>query len=106
MHAARHRVLPGGKLSVAARALDKHAARSAEGWFWGTVSGNDRQKNAAAERVLDAILDDPPWWNVFGHYRQGTVFEARRPTGHGARWAHGGKAFIGFLEPFEKGPAG
>ena len=26
--------------------------------------------------------------------------EARGPSGHGARWAHGGREFIGFLEPF------
>jgi len=30
------------------------------------------------------------------------VFEARLPTGHGARWGHGGEEFIGFLEPFDE----
>jgi hypothetical protein len=90
---------PTDKLSVAGRALAKHAARST-GTFWGTVSGSADDKNAAARRLLQRILDEATWWNVFGHFKHVTVFEARVPTGHGARWGHGGEEFIGFLEPF------
>jgi hypothetical protein len=92
---------PGGKLSVAARAWAKHAPRSGSK-FWGTVTGGDVEKTAAARRLLETILDGATWWNVFGHFQHGTVYEARLPSGHGARWGHGGRTFIGFLEPFAK----
>lgn len=91
----------GKVLSVAGRAWAKHAPRS-ESSFWGTVSGGDAEKNAAARRLLETILDGAGWWNVFGHYAHDTVFEARLPSGHGARWGDRGTAFIGFLEPFLK----
>lgn len=89
------------RLSVAGRALAKHAHRSPSA-FWGQVSGSSDEKNAAAERMLRHLLDEATWWNVFGHFKHETVFEVRVPTGHGARWGHGGDAFIGFLEPFEE----
>jgi hypothetical protein len=91
----------GEQLSVAGRALAKHAARST-GAFWGEVTGSAADKSAAAETLLRRILDETTWWNVFGHYAHGDVFEARVATGHGARWGHGGEEFIGFLEPFEE----
>ena len=93
---------PPDRLSVAGRALAKHAAR-AGGSFWGEVTGPSEQKNAAALAVLRRILDGATWWNTFGHFEHETAFEARLPTGHGARWAHGGGEFIGFLEPFADG---
>jgi hypothetical protein len=89
----------GGGLSVVARALTKHIPRSS-GVYWGEVRGPTATKNAAAERVLLRILDETTWWNVFGHFQHEVVYEARAPSGHGARWAHGGREFIGFLEPF------
>jgi hypothetical protein len=92
---------PTRELTVAARAWTKHAPRS-ESSFWGTPSGGDADKNAAARGILETILDGATWWNVFGHYAHDTVFEARLPSGHGARWGNGGSVFIGFLEPFLK----
>lgn len=92
---------PGGVLTVAGRAWAKHAPRS-DAAFWGTVSGGDRDKNAASMALIERILDGATWTNVFGHYLHGTVFEARLPSGHGARWGQGGAEFIGFLEPFTK----
>jgi hypothetical protein len=89
------------RLSVAARALSKHAPRST-GTFWGKVAGSVDDKNATAGRLLEQILDQTTWWNVFGHYKHVLVYEARVATGHGARWGHGGDEFIGFLEPFEE----
>jgi hypothetical protein len=89
----------GGGLTVVARALTKHVPR-AGGVFWGEVRGSAADKNAAANRVLERVLDDTTWWNVFGHFQHVVVYEARVPSGHGARWAHGGGVFIGFLEPF------
>jgi hypothetical protein len=57
----------------------------------------------AARAVLERILDEQTWWNVFGHFQHEVVYEARVPSGHGARWVKGVAAFIGFLEPFLKG---
>jgi hypothetical protein len=94
--------LPGDPLSVAGRALAKHAARCT-GAFWGSVTGSTAEKNAAAEVLLRRILDEATWWNVFGHFTHGSVFEARVPSGHGTRWGNGGEEFIGFLEPFDEG---
>jgi transcriptional regulator len=93
---------PTDKLSVAGRALAKHAVR-ATGSFWPKVTGPAEQKNATALEVLQRILDGATWWNVFGHFEHVTVYEARLPSGHGGRWAHGGGEFIGFLEPFAEG---
>src|SRR5262249_1791340 len=92
---------PGDPLSVAGRALAKHAVRGT-GSFWGSVTGSTAEKNAAAEALLVRILDEATWWNVFGHFAHGDVFEARVPSGHGARWGNGGEEFIGFLEPFDE----
>jgi hypothetical protein len=92
---------PADKLSIAGRALAKHAVRSTS-TFWGTVTGSTEEKNAAARATLERILDGATWWNTFGHFKHVPVFEARVPTGHGARWGHGGDEFIGFLEPFEE----
>jgi hypothetical protein len=90
---------PADGLTVAARALSKHVHRS-PGAFWGTVGGTVADKNAAARAVLERILDEQTWWNVFGHFQHEVAYEARVPSGHGARWAQGGAEFIGFLEPF------
>lgn len=92
---------PNDPLTVVARALAKHCHRSTEA-FWGTTSGPTAVRNAQAERVLRSILAGRTWWNVFGHFAHETVFEARLPTGHGARWGAGGTKFIGFLEPFDE----
>jgi hypothetical protein len=89
-------------LSVAARALTKHVGRiGGTGDFWGQVTGTIDQKNSAALAIVERILDQTTWWNVFGHCKHEHVFEARVSSGHGARWAHTGDELIGFVEPFE-----
>ena len=97
---ATARFNPHDELTVAARALAKHAHRSPDR-FWGEVSGPTAVRNAQAIEVLTRVLTGRTWWNVFGHFAHDTVFEARLPTGHGARWGHDGTEFIGFLEPFD-----
>jgi hypothetical protein len=93
---------PADRLTVAARALSKHAHRSPEA-FWGDpVRGSVAEKNARAVEMLNRILDNATWWNVFGHFAHELVYEARVPSGHGARWGFGGDEFIGFLEPFDE----
>lgn len=91
---------PHDELTVAARAMAKHAHRSTDR-FWGEVSGPTAVRNAQAFEVLTRILAGRTWWNVFGHFAHDTVFEARLPTGHGARWGDDGSELIGFLEPFD-----
>jgi hypothetical protein len=92
---------PADQLTVAARALTKHVPR-AGGVFWGEVRGSVAEKNARAVQLLETILDVATWWNVFGHFQHDVVYEARVPSGHGARWGFGGNEFIGFLEPFDE----
>jgi hypothetical protein len=94
---------PTDPLTVAARALAKHAHRSPDR-FWGVAGGSVADKNREAAARIDHILDRATWWNVFGHFAHETVFEARVPSGHGARWAQDGRQFIGFLEPFGARP--
>jgi hypothetical protein len=91
---------PADPLTVAARALTKHVHRSPLA-FWGEVRGTAEEKNALALRHLDTILDGTTWWNVFGHFKHELVYEARLPSGHGARWGKLGDEFVGFLEPFD-----
>jgi hypothetical protein len=98
---ANLRHCPPDRLTVAGRALTKHVHRSPEA-FWGEVRGSAEEKNTAAVNVINRILDNPTWWNVFGHFQHEVVYEARVPTGHGARWGHAGGEFIGFLEPFDE----
>src|SRR5262249_17815533 len=92
---------PADHLTVAARALTKHVPR-AGGGVWGEVRGSVAGKNARASQLLTAIRDNATWWNVFGHFQHELVYEARAPSGHGARWGFGGRDFIGFLEPFDE----
>lgn len=100
--AAAHRLHgEGDSLTVAGRALTKHVPRSTEA-FWGEVRGPTAVKNERAGQLLDRILDQATWWNVFGHFQHETVYEVRVPTGHGARWGREGEEFIGFLEPFDE----
>lgn len=96
--AAAEAIFSGG-LSAAGREWTKHTQRSGDA-FWGTITGNDAYKNKKAMEFIQRILNEATWWNVFGHFRHGTVFEARLPSGHGARWGNDGTTFIGFLEPF------
>lgn len=92
---------PGEDLTVMARALAKHAHRSPDR-FWGTPTGPSSTQNGRAAALVCEILVEKTWWNVFGHFQHDTVYEARLPSGHGARWGAAGTTFIGFLEPFNE----
>ncbi len=95
---------PTDPLTVAARALAKHAARNPDPW-WGKVTGTVPQKNEAARQILEKLLEAPTWWNCFGHYKHEVVYEVRVRTGHGARWGLASLELIGFLEPFTAPPS-
>lgn len=97
LESASKRFNEADELSVAGRALTKHEGRSDDP-FWPKPTGSPSDKNSTALQLLESILDNPTWWNVFEHYSHDVVYEARLPSGHGARWGHDGTEFIGFLE--------
>ncbi len=102
LHAAGARP-DGGPLTVAARALEKHAGRGT-GSFWGPIRGSAEEKNRLAAHAVARVLDGATWWNVFPLGGR-VVYEARVPSGHGARWAVPDVSFVGLVESFVP-PAG
>jgi len=99
---------PHDSLTVAGRARCKHAHRGSQDSFFGEVTGGTREKNEAAESVLDKILREAAWINI--HKSTGIeeiVLEVRVAAGYGARWTAGWSTtpvkptdvfFRGFLE--------
>ncbi|PKU70156.1 hypothetical protein MA16_Dca010276 [Dendrobium catenatum] len=93
----------GSTLTDAARSLAKHVHRSSEEW-WGSFRG-DSEKNRLASEIVNHLLNECCWMNVYDIQTHNRVFEIRIHEGYGARWSHdGSKAFsfqfIGFLEPY------
>eukprot|EP00762_Andalucia_godoyi_P006926 ANDGO_08262.mRNA.1 hypothetical protein len=102
-------------LTVAGRALSKHAHRDASTAFWGVIRGPASAVSNAAEGVLRRILGAPAWFNLHKLPHDESVFEIRDPGGYGARWvilpsvqdpadvaqltACSTVSFRGFLEP-------
>ncbi|XP_042984725.1 uncharacterized protein LOC122313629 isoform X1 [Carya illinoinensis] len=89
----------GCTLTHGARALEKHANRSSSK-YWGTLKGNDSDKNKLAMDVIRHLIADCGWLNVHIVPPHGVVFEIRVADGYGARWSKDGSEFIGFLEPY------
>ena len=111
--------MPGDQLSVAGRALAKHAPRNPE--FWGQVTGTAEEKNAAAVAMIGRLRRReegerrhlrPRVVGVGAQRRVGAVrlsdddvvehgfVSGTITTGHGARWSRDGRSFVGFVEPF------
>ena len=86
------------RLTVAAKALSKHANRSE---FWGEVKGKTDTKNREAIEIVVRIIDEQTWWNKYRHSRDEIIFEIRVASGHGCRWNGDGSKFIGFVEPVD-----
>ncbi|QCE09103.1 uncharacterized protein LOC114183748 [Vigna unguiculata] len=86
-------------LSHGARALAKHACRSASS-YWGSLNGNDSNKNRLAKDAINRLIAHCCWLNVHIVPPHGVVFEIRVADGYGARWNEDGSKFIGFLEPY------
>lgn len=87
--------------SKAARAREKHIARNNENSFWGTITGSPAEKEQASKMIVQKIIAEKTWWNVFFHYKHAAVYEVRVASGEGIRWKQEGLELIGFLEPFE-----
>lgn len=86
-------------LTDGARALAKHACRSSSG-YWGSLVGNDSNKNRLAVDVINNLIAHCCWMNIHTVAPHGVVFEIRVVDGYGARWTEDGSKFIGFLEPY------
>ncbi|XP_020676855.2 uncharacterized protein LOC110095591 isoform X3 [Dendrobium catenatum] len=89
----------GSTLTDAARSLAKHVHRSSEEW-WGSFRGGDSEKNRLASEIVNHLLNECCWMNVYDIQTHNRVFEIRIHEGYGARWSHDGSKFIGFLEPY------
>ncbi|CAL8090802.1 unnamed protein product [Calicophoron daubneyi] len=89
---------PRSKLTVCARALDKHAVRDSTK-FWGETGGTEESKNARALEKVNFLLDNATWINI--HQLPGAIptIEIRIPEGYGVRFDYKPLAFRGFLEP-------
>ncbi|KAH0460283.1 hypothetical protein IEQ34_010946 [Dendrobium chrysotoxum] len=88
----------GSTITEAARSLAKHVHRSSEEW-WGSFRG-DSEKNRLASEIVNHLLNECCWMNVYDIQTHNRVFEIRIHEGYGARWSHDGSKFIGFLEPY------
>ncbi|HZZ48848.1 MAG TPA: hypothetical protein VFE65_18370 [Pseudonocardia sp.] len=80
-------------LTRVARALQKHAGREGS-VFSRKFDGTPAERNAAAKRVLDEIMNDPKVRTTTGS----NVTDIRDSTNRGVRFSNDGK-FMGFLEP-------
>ncbi len=92
--------LEADSLTCSARALAKHSERGDA--FWAKPAGGPDVQNQHGAQLVERILNDQVWWNLFTHFQQGIIYEARIASGHGARWTHDGATFIGFVSPFER----
>lgn len=86
------------RLTVAGRALSKHAQRSTDGW-WGQAQGPENIKNYRAEKIIMKILNEATWINIHSLPHELPILEMRTVEGFGARWLADGSQFRGFLEP-------
>lgn len=86
-------------ISVVVRAWEKHIDRT-EDAFWGEIQGKPTAKEEKAKTLINTLIDEQTWWNVFYHYKHELVYEIRVASGHGMRWSIKDKTLIGFLEPF------
>ncbi|XP_014622848.1 uncharacterized protein [Glycine max] len=82
-------------LTDGARALAKHACRSSSG-YWGSLNGNDSNKNRLAMDVINRLISHCCWLNVYTVPPHGVVFEIRVANGYGARWTEDGSKVCGY----------
>lgn len=72
-----------------ARALAKHVNRSSAK-YWGSLIGNDSDKNKIAMNVISHLISHCCWLNVHILPPHEAVFEIRVADGYGARWSKDG----------------
>ena len=92
------------QMHVGGRAFTKHAHRDVTNSWWGTSTGTEANKNAAAEACFERIWEAATWRNVFALPHRWIAFEIRVHEGYGMRFQmseDGGEqwSFRGFVEP-------
>jgi hypothetical protein len=87
------------EINLVVRAWEKHVGRN-ETNFWGIIDGTPQQKEKHVVQLVNKIIENHTWWNVFEHFKHGHVYEIREENGHGMRWSLDHHKFIGFVEPF------
>lgn len=87
------------EIRCARRAWEKHLSRGFTD-FWGTMKGNNQEKETVVFERINYVMQHATWWNIFCHYKHGYVYEIRIDNGNGIRWNQNGTKLIGFLEPF------
>ncbi|KAL7065564.1 hypothetical protein AAHC03_05859 [Spirometra sp. Aus1] len=88
------------KLTVAGRAVAKHAVRDSTRAWWGECSGTEEEKNARGEVLLERVLDEALWINIHGLPGELPALEVRTGQGYGLRCLVEPLSFRGFLEPY------
>ncbi|XP_026443742.1 uncharacterized protein LOC113343847 isoform X3 [Papaver somniferum] len=91
--------IKGSTMTEGARALAKHVNRGGNKW-WGSLVGNDINKNKIALEVINQLISNCRWINIHIVPPYDGVLEIRVAEGYGARWSKEGSKFIGFLEPY------
>jgi len=89
------------QLTIGARAMQKHAHRSSEG-FWGQQNGlSEKQRNENSLKTLNTMLDECIWINIhtFNPKTVQIILEVRESKGYGARWGVIDCEFRGLVEP-------
>jgi hypothetical protein len=87
-------------LTVAGRALSKHAQRDSSARFWGRATGSKAHLNTLANQAISRILAGAVWINVHALPHDIQALEVRQKDGFGCRWVLTPRiAFRGFLEP-------
>lgn len=88
------------QITIGVRAWEKHIGRTGD--FWGKLKGSPHERATAALKKVEHLLANATWWNVYGHYKHGRVYETRNKEGYGLRWQLEPLVFIGMVEPFKK----
>lgn len=92
------------QMHVGGRAFTKHAHRDVTNSWWGTSTGTEADKNAAAEACFERIWEAATWRNVFALPHRWTAYEIRVQEGYGMRFQMSEDegapwSFRGFVEP-------
>jgi len=99
--AAAEKHCPDSNLSVAGRAVAKHAVRDSTKAWWGECTGTEADKNNKGMTLLERVLDNALWINIHGLPGEVSTLEVRTAQGYGMRCLMEPLCFRGFLEPYK-----
>ena len=88
-------------LTAGGRALTKHVHRDSSEFWGGQIKGGVAAINARANALLDIILDNIGWYNIYYFNPTEDLLEIRNGQGYGLRWmiSNNRLTFRGFIEP-------